>query len=69
MLIEVQVPNSHGAMLSGMYAQVDLCSPRTNPPRLLPSDSLIVRAEVTQVALVRPNHIVHFQNAGTTEIN
>jgi RND family efflux transporter MFP subunit len=62
MLVEVQVPNSDGALLPGMYAQVDLSSPRANPPLLLPSDSLIVRAEGAQVALVRPDHSVHFQN-------
>jgi RND family efflux transporter MFP subunit len=61
MLVEVQVPNSDGALLPGMYAQVDLTSPRVNPPLLLPGDCLIVRAEGTQVALVRPDHRVHFQ--------
>ena len=61
MLVEVQVPNSDGALLPGMYAQVDLTSPRTNPPLLLPGDALIVRGEGTLVALVRPDHIVHFQ--------
>ncbi len=61
MLVEVQVPNSDGALLPGMYAQVDLSSPRANPPLLLPSDCLIVRAEGTQAALVRPDHVVHFQ--------
>ena len=61
MLVEVQLPNSDGALLPGMYAQVDLSSPRVNPPLLLPADSLIVRAEGTQVALVRPDHTVHFQ--------
>jgi RND family efflux transporter MFP subunit len=62
MLVEVQVPNSDDALLPGMYAQVDLSSPRANPPLLLPGDCLIVRAEGTQVALVRPDHVVHFQN-------
>ncbi len=62
MLVEVQVPNSDGALLPGMYAQVDLSSPRTTPPLILPSDSLIVRAAGAQVALVRPDHTVHFQN-------
>jgi len=61
MLVEVQVPNSDGALLPGMYAQVDLSSPRVNAPLLLPSDCLIVRAEGTQVALVRSDHVVHFQ--------
>jgi multidrug efflux pump subunit AcrA (membrane-fusion protein) len=45
-----------------MYAQVDLSSPRANPPLLLPGDCLIVRAQGTQVALVRPDHIIHFQS-------
>jgi RND family efflux transporter MFP subunit len=62
MLVEVQVPNSDGALLPGMYAQVDLSSPRANPPLLLPGYCLIVRAEGAQVALVRADHIVHFQN-------
>jgi RND family efflux transporter MFP subunit len=62
MLVEVQVANSDGALLPGMYAQVDLSSPRVNPPLLLPADSLIVRAAGTQVAVVRPDHMVHFQN-------
>jgi multidrug efflux pump subunit AcrA (membrane-fusion protein) len=61
MLVEVQVPNADGALLPGMYAQVDLSSPRANPPLVLPGDALIVRAEGTEVALVRPDHTVHFQ--------
>jgi RND family efflux transporter MFP subunit len=61
MLVEVRVPNPDGALFPGMYAQVDLSSPRPNPPLLIPGDALIVRAEGTEVALVRPNHTVHFQ--------
>jgi multidrug efflux pump subunit AcrA (membrane-fusion protein) len=44
-----------------MYAQVDLSSTRTNPPMLVPSEALIVRADGTGVALVRPDHTVHLQ--------
>jgi len=61
MLVEVQVPNQDGLLLPGMYALVDLASPRSNPPVLLPGDALIVRADGTEVALVRPDHTVHFQ--------
>ncbi len=32
LLVEVQVPNPDGALLPGMYAQVDLSSPRANAP-------------------------------------
>ncbi len=61
LLVEVQVPNADGALLPGMYAQVDFSSTRSNPPVLIPSDTLIVRADGTQVAVVRPDHTVHLQ--------
>jgi RND family efflux transporter MFP subunit len=61
LLVEVHVPNADGALLPGMYAQVDLSSTRTNPPMLVPSEALIVRADGTGVALVRPDHTVHLQ--------
>jgi RND family efflux transporter MFP subunit len=61
LLVEVQVPNADGALLPGMYAQVDFSSERVNPPVLIPSDTLIVRADGTQVAVVRPDHTVHLQ--------
>lgn len=61
LLVEVQVPNRDGALLPGMYAQVDLSSSRTDPPALIPSDALIVRADGTQAAVVRPDHTVHMQ--------
>ena len=61
LLVEVHVPNADGALLPGMYAQVDLNSTRANPPMLIPSEALIVRADGNRVALVRPDHTVHFQ--------
>jgi RND family efflux transporter MFP subunit len=61
MLVEVQVPNHDGALFPGMYALVDLSSPRSNPPVLLPGDALIVRADGTEVAVVRPDHTIHLQ--------
>src|SRR6185369_886171 len=61
LLVEVQVPNADGALLPGMYAQVDLSTTRTNPPMLIPSESLIVRADGARVALVRRDHTVHLQ--------
>ena len=61
LLVEVHVPNADGALLPGMYAQVDLSSARANPPMLIPSEALIVRADGTVVALVRPDHTVHLQ--------
>ena len=61
MLVEVQVKNAEGVLLPGMYALVDLSSPRANPPVLLPGDALIVRADGTEVAVVRPDHTIHLQ--------
>jgi RND family efflux transporter MFP subunit len=61
MLVEVQVPNPNGVLLPGMYAQVDLSSARPDPPLLVPGAALVIRAEGTQVAVVRPDRTVHFQ--------
>jgi RND family efflux transporter MFP subunit len=62
MLVEVQVPNSDGALLPGMYARVDLRSLRggaASTPILVPGDAIIARGSGTEVAIVGPDHIVH----------
>ncbi|HMF79672.1 MAG TPA: efflux RND transporter periplasmic adaptor subunit [Bryobacteraceae bacterium] len=61
MLVEVHVPNKEGALLPGMYAQVNLSSKRENPPLVVPSDALVVHSEGTLVAVLRPDHSVHLQ--------
>ena len=61
LLVEVQVPNADGALMPGMYARVDLIGAGSNNPLRIPSDALIVRAEGTEVALVRDGHTVHLQ--------
>ncbi len=61
LLVEVHVPNGDGALLPGMYAEVDLSSTRPNPPLLVPSEALITRGDGATVALVRPDHTVHMQ--------
>ena len=63
MLVEVQVPNTDGALLPGMYAQVELSSLRlgASAPLLVPGDALVVRATGTLVAVVQADHKVHFQ--------
>jgi RND family efflux transporter MFP subunit len=61
MLVEVQVPNGDGALLPGMFAQIDLSSPRKDAPLLVPDDALIIRADGPQVAVVRPDQTVHLQ--------
>lgn len=61
MLVEVQVPNADGALMPGMYAQVDLSSTRANAPLLIPGDALMNRSDGLQVAIVRPDSTVHLQ--------
>jgi RND family efflux transporter MFP subunit len=62
MLVEVQVPNRDGILLPGMYARVDLRSPRggaANTPILVPGDAIIARGSGTEVAVVGPDRLVH----------
>jgi RND family efflux transporter MFP subunit len=61
MLVELHVPNREGLLMPGMYAQVNLGSVSANPPVLIPSAALIVLADGTEVATVRPDHTVHLQ--------
>ena len=60
LLTEVQVQNAGGSLMPGMYAQVDLIVPRKDPPLLIPGDTLVVRADGPQVAVVQPDSSVHF---------
>ncbi len=65
LLVELHVPNKDGALLPGMYCQVELSAKRDNPPLLIPSDALIVRTGENMVALVRqPDHTIHLQPVG-----
>jgi len=61
LLVEVHVPNADSVLLPGMYAQVELRSVRADPPLLVPSDAMIVRADGAQVAVVRADQTVHLQ--------
>ncbi len=61
LLVEVHAPNPEGLLMPGMYAQVDLSSPRSNPPLLVPADALIVRPDGTSVAVLKADHTVHLQ--------
>jgi RND family efflux transporter MFP subunit len=61
LLVEVQASNSDGLLMPGMYAQVDLAVPRKEPPLAIPGDTLVVRDNVTQVAVVSADGTVHFQ--------
>jgi RND family efflux transporter MFP subunit len=60
LLTEVQVQNADGSLMPGMFAQVDLTVPRKYPPLLIPGDTLVVRSDGPQVALVLPDGTVRF---------
>ena len=60
LLVEVQVPNPDAVLMPGMYTQVDLSVPRKDPPLLIPGDTLVVRSDGPQVAVVEPDGRVHF---------
>jgi len=61
LLTEVQVANGTGSLLPGMYAQVDLTTPRRDPPLVIPGDTLVVRPDGPQVATITAGHVIHFQ--------
>lgn len=61
LLVEVHVPNPENLLLPGMYARVEFSSARLQPPLLIPSEALMVRAEGAQVAIVGPDHGIHLQ--------
>jgi RND family efflux transporter MFP subunit len=60
LLTEVQIDNSDGMLLPGMYAQVKFNVARTQPVVIIPSDALIVDSRGTRVALITPENKVHF---------
>jgi RND family efflux transporter MFP subunit len=61
LLTEVQVANPDGALMPGMYAEVDLTTARKDPPLLIPGDTLLVRSDGPQVAVVGADRSVHYQ--------
>jgi RND family efflux transporter MFP subunit len=61
LLVEVHVPNKDGALLPGMYAQVNLSNKRVNPPLVIPSEALVVHSDGTLVAVLQPDHSIRMQ--------
>lgn len=54
LLTEIQVANSQGLLLPGMYATVSFVSRRPTPPLLIPDAALVVTANGTSVAILQP---------------
>ena len=61
LLAEVQVDNAAGLLLPGMYAQVVFKTPRREPPVMVRADTLLIRGQGPQVAMIKPDMTVHFQ--------
>jgi multidrug efflux pump subunit AcrA (membrane-fusion protein) len=54
LLTEVQVANPTGVLLPGMYTTVRFSTYRATPPFLVPDASLVVEANGTSLAVLRP---------------
>ena len=61
LLTEVQIPNPKGVLLPGMYVEVRFAVTDSAPPLIVPANTLVIRTDGPQVALVRPNNTVHYQ--------
>jgi len=61
LLTEVQIPNPKGVLLPGMYVEVRFAVTDSSPPLIIPANTLVIRTDGPQVALVRPNHTIHYQ--------
>jgi RND family efflux transporter MFP subunit len=61
LLTEVQIPNPKGVLLPGMYVEVRFAVTDSSPPLIIPANTLVIRTDGPQVALVRPNNTVHYQ--------
>jgi RND family efflux transporter MFP subunit len=59
LLTEVQVDNSSGRLLPGMYAQVKFTLQRSHPVVLIPGSALVANAQGTRVAQVGQDRRVH----------
>ena len=59
LLTEVQVDNTSGLLLPGMYAEVKFTLSRSHPVVLVPGSALVANAAGTKVAQVLPDKRVH----------
>ena len=59
MLAEVQVDNTSGRLMPGMYAEVKFKLPRSHPVVLIPGNALVANAQGTRVARIGPDRRAH----------
>src|SRR5205807_341268 len=61
MLAEIQVVNSDRRLVPGMFVMVAISRVQAFPPLLIPGDTLVVRSDGPQVAVVGGDGRVHFK--------
>ena len=61
LLTEVQVTNSSGRLLPGMYVVVNFLDVKAHPPLLVPGEAIVIRNAKTVVATVEDNTIHYRQ--------
>ena len=62
LLVELEVDNPGNQILSGSYAQVSFSDLKQDPALVLPSNTLLFRAEGPQVAVVKPDGHVELRS-------
>jgi multidrug efflux pump subunit AcrA (membrane-fusion protein) len=62
LLAEVDIDNADGKLLPGGYAQVHFDLQEAHPPLLVPGNTLIFRAQGTQVGVVDSDNVVHLKD-------
>jgi multidrug efflux pump subunit AcrA (membrane-fusion protein) len=55
LLVEVQVPNPDGKLMSGMYAVVNFGAPTGPGSILIPGDAIVIRHDKSMVAVITPD--------------
>ncbi|HEX4650010.1 MAG TPA: efflux RND transporter periplasmic adaptor subunit [Granulicella sp.] len=55
LLVEVQIPNPDGKLMSGMYAVVNFGAPAGPGSILIPGDAIVIRRDKSMVAVLTPD--------------
>jgi len=61
LLTEIHVQNPDHVLLPGMYAQVSISSAQSAPTVVIAGDTIVIRSDGPQVAVVREDGRIHFQ--------
>jgi membrane fusion protein, multidrug efflux system len=61
LLTEIQIPNPKGELLPGMYVQARFAITSASPPLVIPANTLVIRSDGPQVAVVQADHKIHYQ--------